>query len=267
MVERDVLINENIRIVEERALVTVLEVMAVFVGGGEGLAAARVGAVDQSKGGFFVLEEDEGAGELGVHGDGQAEDAAAVELRESENIADGLVTEPETAAFLLGQALGRDVGVERGKLETAGGAGGGCEALEPQIVVAVFFEALEDGAAGIVKPFGHSRGCGGGGPCGLCTPCKPCDPSVAFAPEEQAERGFFLLKEVADVLFEERGDFVQGSERRSPFVGLEEGDEFRGEPQGAGEGPLGEAQLCAGFFDPDSKNPLHACLTPLQGTI
>ena len=102
MVERDVLINENIRIVEDRALVTVLEVMAVFVDGVDGLAAWRVGAVDQGKGGFLVLEEDEGAGELGVPGDGQAEDAAAVELRESENIADGFVAEPETAALLLG---------------------------------------------------------------------------------------------------------------------------------------------------------------------
>ena len=110
MVESDVFIDENVGVLDDRALVAVLEVMAVFVGGGEGLAAGCIGAVDQGKGGFFVLEEDEGAGELGVRGDGQAEDAAAVELREGEDVADGLVAETEAAALLVGQALGEDVG-------------------------------------------------------------------------------------------------------------------------------------------------------------
>jgi hypothetical protein len=39
MVEGDILVDENIGVFDERPLVAVLEVMAVFVGGGEGLAA------------------------------------------------------------------------------------------------------------------------------------------------------------------------------------------------------------------------------------
>jgi hypothetical protein len=46
MVEGDILVDENIGVFDERPLVAVLEVMAVFVGGGEGLAAGCVGAVD-----------------------------------------------------------------------------------------------------------------------------------------------------------------------------------------------------------------------------
>jgi hypothetical protein len=99
--------------------VSVLEVMAIFVGGGEGLAARCVGAVDQGKGGFAFLEEDEDAGELGGGGDGQPEDAAAVDLGEGEDVADGLIPEPQAAAFLLGQALGGDVGVEGSEREAA----------------------------------------------------------------------------------------------------------------------------------------------------
>jgi len=75
-------------------------------------------------------------------------DAAAVELGESEDIADGLVTETETAAFLLGQALGGDVGVEGGEREATAGAG---EAFEEKVIVAVSFEAPEDGAGGFVQ--------------------------------------------------------------------------------------------------------------------
>jgi hypothetical protein len=48
MVERDVLVDENIRIVEERALVTVLEVMAVFMGGGR-RGAGATGAASNSQ--------------------------------------------------------------------------------------------------------------------------------------------------------------------------------------------------------------------------
>ena len=66
MVEGDILVDENIGVFDERPLVAVLEVMAVFVGGGEGLAAGCVGAVDEGEGRFPVLEEDEGAGELGA---------------------------------------------------------------------------------------------------------------------------------------------------------------------------------------------------------
>jgi len=230
----DKLIAENVGVVDERALVAVLEVMAVFVGGGEGLAAGWVGAVDQGKGGFFVLEEDEGAGELGGGGDGQAEDAAAVELREGEDIADGLVTETETAAFLLGQALGGNVGVEGRKCEATAGAG---EAFEEKVIVAVSFEALEDGAGGGVEAFG---------------------PFERVAPEEDVEGAFLLLEEVAQVFLEVGGDLVQGGEGRRSFIGLEEGDEFGAEAEGAGKGGLGETQIGAGFFDCGTEDPLHA---------
>ena len=106
MVEGDIVVDENIGVFDERPLEAVLEVMAVFVGGGEGLAAGCVGAVEKGEGRFPVLEEDESAGELGAAGDGKAEDAAAVELGEGEDVADGLITETEAAAFLFGQALG-----------------------------------------------------------------------------------------------------------------------------------------------------------------
>lgn len=56
-------------------------------------------------------------------------------------------TAPEEAAF--GQALGGDVGVEGSELEAAGGA-----ALQAKVVVAVSFEALEDGLGGAVEAFG-----------------------------------------------------------------------------------------------------------------
>ena len=134
----------------------VLEVMAVFVGGGEGLAAGRVGAVDQGKGGFAFLEEDENAGKLGGGGDGQPEDAAAVELREGEDIANGLIPESEAAAFLLGQELGGDVGIERGEPEAAAD-----ETLQANVVIAVSFEALENRAGGLIQAI-KSRGDGGG---------------------------------------------------------------------------------------------------------
>jgi len=232
MVKGDKLIAENVGVVDERALVAVLEVMAVFVGGGEGLAAGCIGAVDEGEGRFPVLEEDEGAGELGAAGDGKAEDAAAVELGEGEDVADGLIAKTEAAAFLFGQTLGGDVGVEGSEREAAVGA-----ALEPQIVVAVTFEALEDGLGGGVEAFGPFEG---------------------VAPEEDVEGAFFLLEEVAEVFLEVGGDLVQGGEGRRSFIGLEEGDEFGGEAEGAGEGGLGEAQIGAGFSDCGADNPLHA---------
>jgi len=184
MVERDIIVDEEIGVFDDRPLVAVLEVMAVFVGGGEGLAAGCVGAVDEGEGRFPVLEEDEGAGELGAAGDGQAEDAAAVELGEGEDVADGLIAETEAAAFLFGQALGGDCGVEGSEREEAIGA-----ALEPQIVVAVAFEALEDGLGGGVEAFGPFEG---------------------VSPEEDVEGAFFLLEEVAEVFLEVGGDLVQG---------------------------------------------------------
>jgi hypothetical protein len=67
-------------------------------------------------------------------------DAAAVELGEGEDVTDRLIAETEAAAFLFGQTLGEDCGVEGSEREAAIGA-----ALEPQIVVALTFEALEDG--------------------------------------------------------------------------------------------------------------------------
>ena len=60
---------------------------------------------------------------------------------------------------------------------------------------------------------------------------------------------FFLLEEVVDVFLEVRSNLVQGGEGRCAFIGLEEGDEFGGEAEGAGEGGLGEAQFDAGFFE------------------
>jgi hypothetical protein len=127
MIERDHLVDEDIGVFDDRPLVAVLEVMAVFVGGGEGLAAGGVGAVDQGEGRFPVLEVDEGAGELGAGGDGKAQDAAAVELGEGEDVADGLIAETEATAFLDGQALGEDggVGVEGGEREAGESGGGG----------------------------------------------------------------------------------------------------------------------------------------------
>jgi len=234
----DKLIAANVGVVDERALVAVLEVMAVFVGGGEGLAAGWVGAVDQGKGGFFVLEEDEGTGELGSGGDGQPEDAAAVELGEGEDIADGLVTETEAAAFLLGQALGGDVGVEGRKSEATAGAG---EALEEKVIVAVSFEALEDGAGGFVQgvEWCGDEGRGGGGHFHF----------YRHTPKQDVEGAFFLLEEVADVFPEDRGDLVQGGEGGSSFIGLEKGDELGGEAERAADCPLGEAQFGAGFFE------------------
>jgi len=248
MVKGDKLIAENVGVVEERALVAVLEVMAVFVGGGEGLAAGWVGAVDQGKGGFFVLEEDEGAGELGGGGDGQAEDAAAVELREGEDIADGLVTETEAAAFLLGQALGGDSGVEGRKSEATAGAS---EAFEEKIIVAVSFEALEDGAGGFVQ--GVEWGGGGGGDGGGHGGRGGCRGGhfhfYRHTPKQDVEGAFFLLEEVADVFPEERGDLVQGGEGGSSFIGLKEGYEFGREAECPADRALGEAQFGAGFFE------------------
>jgi hypothetical protein len=166
--------------------------------------------------------------------------AAAVELGEGEDVADGLIAETEAAAFLFGQALGEDVGVEGSELEAAGGAGGGAEAvgeaLEPQIVVAVSFEAFEEGLGGGVEAFG---------------------PFERVAPEEDVEGAFFLLEKVAEVFFEVGGDLVQGGKRRRSFIGLEEGDEFGGEAEGAGKGGLGKAQIGAGFFEFGAKDPLH----------
>jgi hypothetical protein len=102
-----------------------------------------------------------------------------------------------------------DVGVEGSEREAAVGA-----ALEPQIVVAVPFEALEDGLGGGVEAFGPFEG---------------------VAPEEDVEGAFFLLEEVAEVFLEVGGDLVQGGERRRSFIGLEEGDEFGGEAERAVE--------------------------------
>lgn len=66
------------------------------------------------------------------------------------------------------------------------------------------------------------------------------------------------MRENAEVFLEVGGDLVQGGERRCPFIGLEEGDEFGGEAEGAGEGRLGEAQFGAGFFEFGAEDPLHA---------
>jgi len=65
--------------------------------------------------------------------------------------------------------------------------------------------------------------------------------SPVLAPEEDIEGAFFLLEEVAEVFLEVGGDLVQGGERRRSFIGLEEGDEFGGEAERAGESALGEA--------------------------
>jgi len=69
------------------------------------------------------------------------------------------------------------------------------------------------------------------------------------APEEDVEGAFFLLEEGADVFLEVGGDLVQAGERRRSLIGLEEGDEFGGEAEGAGEGGLGEAQFGSGFLE------------------
>ena len=53
------------------------------------------------------------------------------------------------------------------------------------------------------------------------------------------------------------GDLVQGGEGRRTFIGLEEGDEFGGEAERAGEGGLGKAQIGAGFFEFGAEDPLH----------
>src|SRR4030043_1863923 len=83
MVEGDILVDENIGVFDERPLVAVLEVMAVFVGGGEGLAAWCVGAVDEGEGRLPVLEEDEGAGELGAAGGGKGAGGRGVRASDS----------------------------------------------------------------------------------------------------------------------------------------------------------------------------------------
>jgi hypothetical protein len=111
-------------------------------------------------------------------------------------------------------------------------------ALNPQIVVAVPFEALKDGLGGGVEAFASGR-------------------FEGVAPEEDVEGAFFLLEEVAEVFLEVGGDLVQGGEGRRSFIGLEEGDEFRGEAEGAGEGGLGKAQSGAGFTEAGANNPLH----------
>ena len=82
-------------------------------------------------------------------------------------------------------------------------------------------------------------------------------PYAGVAPEEDVEGAFFLLEEGAEVFLEVGGDLVQGGERRRSFSGLEKGDEFRGEAELAGEGGLGEAQICAGFSEAGADDPLH----------
>jgi hypothetical protein len=81
------------------------------------------------------------------------------------------------------------------------------------IVVAVTFEALEDGLGGGVEAFGPFEG---------------------VAPEEDVEGAFFLLEEGVEVFLEVGGNLVQSGERRRSFIGLEEGDEFGGEAEWAG---------------------------------
>ena len=78
---------------------------------------------------------------LGVLGEREAEDAAAVELDEGEDVADGLVAEAEAAALVVGQALGRGVGVEGGELQAAAG-----DVLELEVALAVAAELRELGA-------------------------------------------------------------------------------------------------------------------------
>jgi hypothetical protein len=77
----------------------------IIQSGNKGPAEIEGGSFLESRTGSLILS----AGELGAAGDGKAEDAAAVELGEGEDVADGLIAETEAAAFLFGQALGGDV--------------------------------------------------------------------------------------------------------------------------------------------------------------
>ena len=66
-----------------------------------------------------------------------------------------------------------------------------------------------------------------------------------------------MREEVAEVFLEVGGDLFQGGEGRRALIGLEEGDKFGGEAELAGEGGLGEAQICAGFSEAGADDPLH----------
>src|SRR4030042_1864366 len=117
MVEGDILVDEEIGVFDDRPLVAVLEVMAVFVGGGEGLAAGCLG--DEPIRDIFALSQLNRGGHPPLAGGGGG---GAGGLGEGEDVADGLIAETEAAAFLFGQALGGDVGIEGSEREAAMGA-------------------------------------------------------------------------------------------------------------------------------------------------
>ncbi len=191
--------------------------MAVFVGGGEGLAAGRIGGIDEGEGGPLVLEVDEGARDAGVLGERQAEDAQAVLLDDGEDIPDGAGAEAEAAALVVGQALGRGVGVERGELQAAAG-----DVLELEVALAVAAEAAELGAVALGQ---------------------------GLAAEEHREGGLAVLEEEGDVLLEEGRDLLERAEGRRALAGLEEGDVLGREADGPGESALVHARLFAGLTE------------------
>ena len=184
MVERSVLVDEDIRVVDDRPFVAVFEVMAVLVGGAVGLPAERLGGIDQGERRLLLLEVDEDARNLGFLGHRHAQDAAAVRLAEGEGVPDGLLAEPEAAALLLGHALRRYCRrVERPEGQAAAGRG-----FEAEVVVAVAAELLELGP----RPVVHGLG-----------------------PEEEGERverGGLLVEEIADVPVEKAGDPLERAE-------------------------------------------------------
>jgi len=188
---------ENLPTVDERGVVAVLEVVAIFVGGRERLAAEGLGRIDQGESGVMSLEKDEDSRDLRIFREWPAKDAAAVELEEGEYVADGLVAQSQAAALFGGHALGGETArVERGKLKAASG-----RRLEAEIVLAIALEVLELEEGGRRKAL--SRG-----------------------PEEDREGRLLLPQEERGVAVEAGGNPGESVEGRGALSGFEEGNEF-----------------------------------------
>ena len=107
-------IAEDFRSGDTGDFIPVLEVMAVFMGGGEYLTARRLGRIDQGEGRALGLEKNEYPRDLDIGRKRPAQDPQPVALEERENVPDGLIAETKAATFLGGHPFGREAACIKG---------------------------------------------------------------------------------------------------------------------------------------------------------